>query len=310
MTAARHEQWGSPLTISTVPRPEPAAGEVRIAVRATSVNPIDIHTGRNAGYEQSMQLPYTPGWDVAGVVDAVGYGVTRHAVGDRVFGLAWFPYPAATYAEFTTVPAYQVAPLPASINFAEAACLPMAALTALQMLDAARVEADHRILVSGASGGVGHLAVQLAIARGATVVALARPRDHALLHDLGAQSCVDYADADAVAAVGSVDAAIDLVGGRFGRSLFGLVAAGGSIALATAWSIPKYDVVASGNGIRAVSCLVEPDPHALRVIADHVAAGRVRVIVGAEFELDRAAEAQKWVTDRRGFGKAAILTSR
>ncbi|WP_459547073.1 alcohol dehydrogenase catalytic domain-containing protein [Nocardia sp. X0981] len=145
--------------VAGVARPEPAAGEVRVAVQATSVDPIDMHTGANSGYEQSMRLPCVPGWDVAGVVDAVGYGVTRYTVGDHLYGLARFPYPAGTYAEYLTVPAYQLVPMPRSASFLEAACLPMAVLTAWQMLDAVEARAGRRILVGGASGGVGHLAV-------------------------------------------------------------------------------------------------------------------------------------------------------
>ncbi|RMI30134.1 NADP-dependent oxidoreductase [Nocardia stercoris] len=307
MRAARHEQWGSPLEIGDVARPEPAAGEIRIAMRATSVNPIDMHTGANSGYEQSMRLPCIPGWDVAGVVDAVGYGVTRYAVGDRLYGLAWFPYPAGTYAEYTTVPAYQLVPMPKSVSFAEAACLPMAAVTAWQMLDAVGPLAGRHVLVSGASGGVGHLAVQLAVARGATVTALARLDHHVTLRDLGAHACVDYTDPGAVTAIGKVDAAIDLVGYEFGASLFDRVTTGGTIALATAWSIEGYRAVAPERGIRAASCLVEPDPMALTAIAELVDSGAVRVVVGAEFELAHAAAAQQWVRDRRGFGKAAIV---
>ncbi|MFF7943522.1 NADP-dependent oxidoreductase [Nocardia gamkensis] len=307
MRAARHEHWGAPLEIVDVARPEPAAGEVRIAVRATSVNPIDMHTGRNAGYEQSMSLPFIPGWDVAGVVDAVGYGVSRHAVGDRVYGLAWFPYPAGTYAEYLTVPAYHLVPTPRSASFAEAACLPMAGLTAWQMLDAVRADAGRHVLISGASGGVGHLAVQLAVARGATATALARPDHHATLRDLGAHTCVDYADSSAVTASEKVDAAIDLVGFEFGVSLFDRVRPGGAIALATAWSVRDYRAAAAQRGIRAISCLVEPDPVALAAIAALVDSGEVRVVVGAEFALSHAADAQRWVTQRRGFGKAAIV---
>ena len=307
MFAARHERWGSPLEVASVPRPEPAAGEVRVAMKATSVNPIDMHTGRNAGYEQSMRLPCVPGWDVAGVVDAVGYGVTRHAVGDPVFGLAWFPYPAGTYAEHVAVPAFHLAPMPDSVSYAEAGCLPMAALTAWQMLEAAEVTTERRVLVSGASGGVGHLAVQLAVARGATVVALARPRDHKTLYELGATACVDYTDPTAVAAIHEVDAVIDLVGHEFGQSLFDHVKPGGTVALATAWSIPGYGAAASDRGIRAASCLVEPDPEALKAIAALTDSGQVRVVVGAQFDLARAVEAQRWVQERRGFGKAAIL---
>ncbi|MEC3916791.1 NADP-dependent oxidoreductase [Nocardia sp. CDC160] len=309
MRAALHREWGSPLEIAEVARPEPAAGEVRVAVRATSVNPIDMHTGRNSGYEQSMRLPCIPGWDVAGVVDAVGYGVTRHAVGDRVYGLAWFPYPAGTYAEYLTVPAYHLVPMPKSASFAEAGCLPMAALTAWQMLDALGTRAGQHVLISGASGGVGHVAVQLAAARGAVVTALARPENHTALRELGSHSCVDYTDPDAVAAIGKVDAVLDLVGSDFGASLFDRVRPGGGIALATAWSINGYRDAAAERGIRVASCLVEPDPMALAAITELVDAGAVRIVVGAEFGLSDASAAQHWVEHRRGFGKAAIMVN-
>ena len=275
-------------------------------MRATSVNPIDFYTGQHIGYEQSMRLPFIPGWDVAGVVDAIGYGASRHAVGDSVFGLAWFPHPAGTYAEYLTVPAYHVVAMPASASFVEAGCAPMAALTSEQMLDAARVTAGHRVLVSGASGGVGHVAVQLAAARGCEVVTLARPHDHPTLLGLGADSCVDYDDAEQIAAAGTFDALLDLVGHDLGRSLFARVARGGSAALATAWSMPDYPALAQEHGIRAVSCFVEPDPVALLRVAAEMDAGRLKVVIGAEFDLADAAEAQEWVLQRRGFGKAAI----
>ncbi|HLS75691.1 MAG TPA: NADP-dependent oxidoreductase [Nocardia sp.] len=307
MRAARHDEWGSPLTLAEVTRPEPAAGEVRVAMRATSVNPIDVHTGRNSGYEQSMQLPFVPGWDVAGVVDAVGYGVPRHQVGDPVFGLAWFPYPAGTYAEYVTVPAHHLIPMPSSVGFVEAGCAPMAVLTAWQMLDAARVRPGSRVLIDGAGGGVGHVAVQLAAARGAKVVALARTAHHERLHEFGAAMCVDYDDAGAVAAIGEVDHLIDYVGHEFGRALFEHVAPGGSVALATAWSIPTYREDAAARGIDASSCLVEPDPVALTSIATLMNMGILRIAVDAEFPLERAPEAQQWAARRGVFGKTAIV---
>ncbi|MGW0018616.1 NADP-dependent oxidoreductase [Rhodococcus sp. NPDC003382] len=310
MRAARHETWGSPLEVVEVPRPEPAAGEVRVAMAATGVNPIDIYTGKHAGYEQSMRLPFVPGWDVAGTVDAVGYGVTRHRVGDRVFGLALFPHPAGTYAEFVTVPAHQLVRIPSTMTFAEAGSAPMAALTAWQMLDAAGVVAGHRVLVDGASGGVGHLAVQIAAVRGATVVALARPDHHDTLHALGAETCVDYEDPGALREIAPVDAFLDYVGHEFGRSLLDRVKPGGTAALATAWSIPAYPEDAERLGIHVRSCLVEPDPAALGEFAALVDRGAVRVVVGAEFDLDHAADAQQAAVRRGGFGKTVIATAR
>ncbi|WP_286174977.1 NADP-dependent oxidoreductase [Mycobacterium sp. DL99] len=307
MRGARHSEWGSPLEVVDLPRPEPAAGEVRVRVKAAGVNPIDVFTGRNAGYEQSMRLPFIPGWDVAGVVDALGYGVTRLRVGTGVFGLAWFPYPAGTYAQYVTVPAQHLVPMPASASFTEAACLPMAALTAWQMLAAAKVDAGQRVLISGASGGVGHLAVQLAAGRGATVFALARAHDHEVLTDLGAHVCIDYTDRQALATIGTADAVIDLVGHDFGRSLIDHLAPGGHVALATAWSIPDYQQLAAERSVHAHSCLVEPDPEALKIISSLVDTGGLRVVVGAQFPLDHAAQAQHWVLDRHGVGKAAIV---
>ncbi|MDV2475718.1 NADP-dependent oxidoreductase [Rhodococcus zopfii] len=310
MRAARHETWGSPLEVVEVPRPEPAAGEVRVTIAATGVNPIDIFTGRNAGYEQSMRLPFVPGWDVAGTVDALGYGVTRHRVGDRVFGLALFPHPAGTYAEFATVPAHQLVTVPSAMTFAEAGAAPMAALTAWQMLDAAGVVAGRRVLVDGASGGVGHLAVQLAAARGATVIALARPAHHDMLHALGAETCVDYEDPGAMTEIAPVDAFLDYVGHEFGRSLFGRVKPGGTAALATAWSIPSYPEDAARLGIHIRSCLVEPDPAALGEFGALVDRGAVRVVVAAEFDLDHAGDAQHAAVRRGGFGKTVIVSTR
>ncbi|WP_236746038.1 NADP-dependent oxidoreductase [Mycobacteroides abscessus] len=307
MRAAVHNHWGSPLDIVDTLAPEPGAGEVRIAVKATSVNPIDMHTGRNAGYEQSMRLPYIPGWDVAGIVDAVGYGVTRFVVGDSVYGLPWFPYPAGTYAQFTTAPAYQLVLKPPSLTYAEAACLPMAALTAWQMLDSAYVAAGHKILISGASGGVGHIAVQMAAHRGAYTIALAQSKHHALLTELGADTCVDYTDHVAVESVGQVDAVIDLVGGKLGHALIDHIRPGGAIALATAWSVKGYQTAASRRGIDAKSCLVEPDPERLNSISALAEAGTLRPLVGAQFDLEHAAQAQTWVLERSGAGKAAII---
>lgn len=307
MRAAFHPEWGVPLEFGRRPRPEPAAGEVRVALRATSVNPIDITTGLNAGYEQSMQLPFVPGWDVAGVIDAIGYGVTRHRLGDRVFGLAAFPYPAGTYAEYTAVPAFHLAALPGNVSFTQGGCVPMAALTAWQMLTVAEVGEGTRVLISGATGGVGHLAVQLAHERGADVIALGRQRHHPTLRLLGAATCVDYTDRDALAMIEPVDALIDYVGHQLGRSLFDRIKRGGIAALATAWSIPTYHEDAMDNGIIIHSCLVEPDLLALTAIADLLQRDQVRAVIGAEFSLANAQQAQSWVSERRGLGKAAIL---
>ena len=160
------------MRISEVARPEPGPTEVLVRTGAAGVNPVDWKTRAGGGMLGSP--PFTVGWDVAGVVEEVGLGVTRFAVGDRVFGMPRFPREAAAYAEYVTSPSRQLARTPASLSDVEAAALPLAALTAWQALvDTAGVQQGQRVLIHASAGGVGHLAVQIAKARGAHVIATA-----------------------------------------------------------------------------------------------------------------------------------------
>src|SRR5690606_31402426 len=174
--------------------PEPLPTEVRVRVGAAGVNPVDWKTRAGAGMASVLgPPPFTVGWDVAGTVDAVGRGVTRFAVGDAVSGMPWVPRQAGAYAEFVTAPSRHFARRPAGLSEIEAAGLPLAGLTAWQCLvDIADVQPGQRVLVHAAAGGVGHLAVQIAKARGAYVIGTASAPKHNLLHDLGVDEAIDY----------------------------------------------------------------------------------------------------------------------
>ena len=163
------------LEIGRAPVPEPLPTEIRVRVAAAGVNPVDWKTRAGGGMATVIgPPPFTVGWDVAGTVDAVGVGVTRFAVGDAVFGMPWFPRAAGAYAEFVTAPSRHFAHRPAGLSEVEAAGLPLAGLTAWQCLvDIADVRPGQRVLVHAAAGGVGHLAVQIAKARGAYVIGTA-----------------------------------------------------------------------------------------------------------------------------------------
>ena len=177
MRAIRQQTLGGPevLELVDVPRPEPAPTEVLVRVAAAGVNPVDWKTRTRGGFLGSP--PFTVGWDVAGVVEEVGRGVTRFEPGDRVFGMPRFPREAAAYAEYITSPSRQLARTPEELDDVHAAALPLAGLTAWQALvETAGVEEGHRVLILAAAGGVGHLAVQIAKARGAYVVGWARTR--------------------------------------------------------------------------------------------------------------------------------------
>src|SRR5262245_61551146 len=180
MRVVRQLVLGGPEVLEVVeaPRPEPGPTEVLVRVGAAGVNPVDWKLRAAGGF--LGEPPFTVGWDVAGVVEEVGYGVTRFAEGDRVFGMPRFPREAAAYAEYVVSPSRQLARTPDELSDVEAAALPLAGLTAWQALvETAGVGAGDRVLVLGAAGGVGHLAVQIAKARGAYVVGTARAEKHA-----------------------------------------------------------------------------------------------------------------------------------
>jgi NADPH:quinone reductase-like Zn-dependent oxidoreductase len=180
MQAIRQTVLGGPdvLRLTELPQPEPGPTEVLVRVNAAGVNPLDWKTRARGVF--LGHPPFTVGADPAGVVVAVGSGVTRFAVGDRVFGMPRFPQAAATYAEFITAPSRQLARTPESLRDVEAAALPMAGLTAWQALvDTANLGRGDRVLIHAAAGGIGHLAVQIAKDRGAYVIGTARAAKHA-----------------------------------------------------------------------------------------------------------------------------------
>src|SRR4051812_1066461 len=215
MRAVTIEEFGGPqvLTAGRVARPEPLPTEVLVRVHAAGINPVDWKTRAGHGMAGLQTLPLILGWDVSGVVEEVGFGVTTLAPGDEVYAMPWFPRPAGGYAEFVTAPSRQFARKPASLSHVEAAALPLAALTAWQALvDTARVTAGQRVLVHAAAGGVGHLAVQFAKHLGAEVIATAREPRHTWLKELGADETIDYTRQRFEEATGKVDVVIDLVG--------------------------------------------------------------------------------------------------
>jgi NADPH:quinone reductase-like Zn-dependent oxidoreductase len=251
--------------------------------------------------------PFTVGWDVAGTVDAVGPGVTRFAVGDAVFGMPWFPRQAGAYAEFVTAPSRHFAHRPAGLSEVEAAGLPLAGLTAWQCLvDIADVQPGQRVLVHAAAGGVGHIAVQIAKARGAYVVGTASAGKHNLLHDLGIDEAVDYRAEAFEKVVEPVDLVLDLIGGDVAaRSLDVLHPEGRLICLPSAAAADAL-AAAAERGLRATAMLVEPDGDGLEELARLVDERRLRVLVAETFPLERASHAHRAGELGRTAGKLVL----
>ncbi len=290
-----------------VDRPEPGISEVLVRVRATGVNPTDLWHRATGGL---LGTPVRLGWDVSGVVEAVGLGVTWLHPGDEVFGMPRLPEAAGTYAEYVTSPARHLARKPAGLSHVEAAGLGLAGLTAWQaVVDTAGVRPGQRVLVHAAAGGVGHLAVQIAKARGAHVIGTASAAKHDLVRGLGADEVIDYTAVKFEDAVADLDVVVDPIGGEYGpRSLAVLRPGGILVSLASPAEAYLADEAAR-QGRRAGFLLVQPDHAGLRSLADLVERGQLRVVVDAVLPLDQAGAAHERVATGRSTGKVVLTVS-
>ena len=309
MRAIRQRSLGGPdvLELVDVPRPEAGPTEVLVRVAAAGVNPVDWKVRARGGF--LGEPPFTVGWDVAGVVEELGRGVTRFAPGDRVFGMPRFPREAAAYAEYVTAPSRQLARTPDGLGDVEAAALPLAGLTAWQALveTAAGVGPTSRVLILAAAGGVGHLAVQIAKARGAYVIGTARGDKHAFLVSLGADEAVDYTTGPLAGRIADVDVVLDLVGADAAADAVATLRDGGSFVTVTG-AADEVRERAVGR-VRIESVLVEPDRLGLEALADLVAEGLLRPHVSATFPLADAARAHEAIETGRTQGKLVLTVA-
>ncbi|MEO6857076.1 MAG: NADP-dependent oxidoreductase, partial [Solirubrobacteraceae bacterium] len=290
--------------------PSPTSTEVLVEVHAAGLNPVDYKTRSGSGVAAwAGPPPYVPGWDVAGVVVSSGYGVTRFAPGDRVFGMPRFPRAGSCYAEYVTAPSLQLAKIPPALDFQQAAALPLAGLTTWQSLvDAAAVSPGQVVLVHGAAGGVGHIAVQIAAARGATVIATARGESHDFLRELGSFELVDR-DAPVGQAGQDVDVVVDLVGGQDTSAALRTLRSGGVLLAIADGADETTRADAEYLGVRVLEPLVEPDGRGLESVVGLVAEGAVRVVVDSVFALEEAADAHRRLEEGGVRGKV-VLTVR
>jgi NADPH:quinone reductase-like Zn-dependent oxidoreductase len=266
MQAVRMHEWGGAevLRYEDAPRPDPGPGEVLVRVHATSVNPVDWKI-RNGGLKSwSPGLPKILGFDVAGVVAALGSGVERLKVGDEVYGLLSLQRDGAC-AQYAVAAETSLALKPKQLDFNQAAAVPLAALTAYQALfDQAGLEAGQTVLVHAAAGGVGHFAVQLAKQRGAKVIATASARNHEFLRSMGADQVIDYQTQRFEEHARGVDVVLDSIGGDTQeRSLQVLKPGGFLVSIVGAPSKAALEK----KGLRGAGMLVSPNVKQLEELA-------------------------------------------
>jgi NADPH:quinone reductase-like Zn-dependent oxidoreductase len=305
MMAWRVHEYGPPdvMRFERIPRPDPGPGFVLVKVEAVGVGPWDgwIRAGKSA---LPQPLPLTLGSDLAGKVIAVGPGVSRPSVGDQVYGVT-NPEFVGAYAEYALASAAMVASKPTLLSYAEAASVPVVAVTAQQALfDQAQLKAGRTVLIHGAAGSVGAYAVQLARRAGLRTIATAARDDAALVRDLGADSVIDYRTERFETKVRDADAVIDLIGGDTQRRSFQVLRRGGK--LISAVSNPDEDL-AQRHGVEAAFFLVKVTTQDLAQIAGLIDAGSLRTRVGAVLPLADAREAHLMLEGERPRPKGKIV---
>lgn len=283
MKAVRINQWGQPVQIEDIPQPTPNHDEVLVRVHAASLNPVDTFVC--AGYLGTMvNVPLTPGTDFAGEVVAVGPDVSHVKPGDAVYGM--IPIRGGAFAEYVVPKANEVAVKPASLDYVNAAAVPLSGLAAWSsVVDVAQIQRGERVLIHGAGGSVGSFAVQLAKDKGAYVIGSDNPGNLAVLQDLGVDQIIDAQAQRFEDVVGQVDVVLNFASADLVERSYSVLKRGGRY-VTTLQQPPQEE--AERLGIRCSSVFAQPTPDELTQIAQLIDAGKLKVLVQRTFPLDEA----------------------
>ena len=282
-----------------VERPKPQAGEVLVRIHAAGVNPVDWKIRDGAGQRMGMTLPIGLGGEIAGTVETVGDDVGQLKAGDAVFGII----KSGGFAEYAVAKAADMVPKPTSLDFVQAAAVPLGALTAWQaMFDDAKLASGQTILITSTSGGVGSLAVQLAKHKGAYVIGMASGRNEEFVRGLGVDEFVDYTKQPFEEVVKNVDVVFDTVGGDTFQRAFGTLKKGGF--LVTSVAFPKDEAQQFGVGVKRVFCT--PNAGELTAIRELVDTGKLKVHVATVLPLAEVKQALELSKGGRTRGKIVL----
>ena len=306
MRAIQIQEFGGPevLRVQEVSIPVPGPGELLVRVRAAAVNPVDtsIRAGR-AGGLSGASLPYVPGFDVSGTVTAIGSGVDVFEVDDEVFAMVNLRR-GGTYAEYVIILENEAALKPARVSHAEAAAIPLVALTAWQALfEVAKLQPGQTILIHAGAGGVGSIAVQLAKWRGARIIATASDYNHDFLRGLGVDVPVDYRTQNFENFASDVDVVLDPIGGDTQVRSLQILKEGGILVSIVGLTSEGRN---PSRNVRATSILVQPNSGQLSEIGGLIQNGIINPIVSYRFPLEQAPLAHEQSQTRRTRGKIVI----
>ncbi len=300
-----HEHGGPEvLKLEQVPRPTAGEGELLVRVHAAGVNPVDWKM-RAAGFGGRGKLPYTPGFDISGVVEQVGPKVSKFKAGDAVFAMLDLRrVSGGGYAEYAIVKESEAAIKPGKISHTDAAGIPLVALTAWQALfDTAKLEKGQTVLIHAGAGGVGSMAIQLAKSRGAKVIATASKDNLDFLKQLGADEAIDYRNQKFEEIAKDVEVVLDTIGGETQERSWGVLKKGG--VLVSIVGRPNQQK-ANDAGVRGEGILVHVDAKELEQVAQLLAEGTIHPVETQVLPLTDAAKAQQMSETRHTRGKIVL----
>ena len=304
MKAIVVHEYGGPevLKYEDVPRPEPKENEALVRVIAAGVNPVDalIRTGKYAKFFGTT-VPLIPGYDIAGIVEKTGAKITKLKAGDSIYAYVLW---GGGYAEYAVATEGEATAKPKSLNYIEAAAVPLVALTAWQaLIDTAKLSAGQTVLIHGGSGGVGSMAIQIAKARGAKVIATASTSNQELLKQLGADVAIDYTKTKFEDVAKDVDVVLDSVGKDTLARSYGVVRKGGIIATLVA---EPDQAELDKHGIRGAAISVKPNASELAEITKLIEEKKIKPVVSQVLPLTEAVKAQEQAATHHTRGKIVL----
>ncbi|GGV14229.1 NADPH:quinone reductase [Streptomyces filipinensis] len=308
MRAISQDVLGGPEVLKEVQveRPKPGPNEVLVRVRAAGVNPTDWKHRATGGF--LGEPPFVLGWDLSGEVAETGIGVAAFQPGDEVFGMLPYPFGHGSHAEYAIAPVRALTHKPAAIDHTQAGALPLVSLTAWQALtEHADVRPGQRVLIHAAAGGVGHVAVQIAKARGAYVIGTASAAKHDFLREIGVDEPVDYRSTDVTEAVRDVDVVLDTLGGDTSVDSLKVLRPGGVVVSILPVGSREFHDEAARLGVRAVRMLVDADRAGMRTVAELAESGKLKATIAGTFPLADAAKAHEVGDTGRTTGKLVLL---
>ncbi|HAS8598764.1 TPA: NADP-dependent oxidoreductase [Vibrio vulnificus] len=303
-------EFGGPdvLAIRSSQMPEPKPGQVVIKVYFSGINPIDVKTRAGLGWAAAQnkdKLPWVPGYDISGKVISCGENAERFVIGDTVAGFVGFPLEGGGYSQYLCVEEDVLSLVPGSVTLEAAAVLPLAGQTAAQALNKAQVKEGERVLILAGAGGVGHLAVQIAVAAKAEVYTTCSERNLDYMATLGAHA-INYQFAPASERLSDVDVLIDLVGGDVALDALKCLKDNARVVTVPTLSAEMICEKAKLLGFEAMGMLVEPDPQQLDTLLYMVGVGLLKTEIQRIYPMHEVCDAHKQIETGHTRGKVLL----